>query len=85
MASLSPIAIAIAVQGLGFGPASAALHGLMVLIDEAIQELDRQALTAAAAEPRRMRIKPNILPYPQTKNQPRTRAAREKEYPVLCA
>jgi hypothetical protein len=42
-----------------------------------------QALTAAAPRTR-MRITPKVLPYPQAKPQHRTRAAREKEFPVIA-
>lgn len=80
MASLSPIAIAL--QGLGFAPALIALQGLQYLIEEEINELERQALTAAAT--RRMRITAKVLPYPQAKAKHRTRAAREKEFPVFA-
>lgn len=41
-----------------------------------------QALTSAA--PKRMRITPKLLPYPQAKAKHRTRAQREKEFPVFA-
>lgn len=82
MATLSPLAIAL--QGLGFAPALIALQGFIAAVDEAIKEIERQALTAAAPRTR-MRITPTVLPYPQAKPQHRTRAQREKEFPVIAA
>ncbi len=81
MATLSPLAVAL--QGLGFAPALIALQGFIAAIDEAIKEIDRQALTAAAM-PKRMRITPKVLLYPKAKPHHRTRATREKEFPVIA-
>jgi hypothetical protein len=76
--------LAIAIQGLGFGPAMVALQGLLVWVADEVRKWEEAGGDAPVPRSRARRELVQIgYPALPAKPSARTRAKRDREFPVL--